>query len=220
MRAVRPAARAVRKVPAEPREEVQPLSPVDLEALIAAFGGRDRAICVLAGHLGLRPMEVRLVPWRNLTEDGLIVGRARTKRAAARTRVIAVPQATMLELKRWRLESGRPDGEAPVVGEMTDRALGLWGDKKLRPAIRRIAGREATLYTLRHTHASACHYAGFTVPEAAARLGHSGQVHLGIYAHVVGSLSGRARFADLDALIADARDQRTEAAPNGEAASV
>src|SRR5215218_3363438 len=73
------AARAVRKIPAEPRDEVRPLSPVELE--------------------------VRMVPWRNLTDDGLIVGRARTKRAAARTRVLALPAATALELKRWRLES-------------------------------------------------------------------------------------------------------------------
>ena len=49
------AARAVRKIPAEPRDEVRALAAVELEARIEAFTGRDRAIVVLAGHLGLRP---------------------------------------------------------------------------------------------------------------------------------------------------------------------
>jgi integrase len=101
-------ARAMRKVAAEPRDEVRPLSPIELEALIAAFDRRDRAITLFGGHLGLRPMEIRLAPWGNLTDAGLVVGRARTKRAAARTRVLALPAATALDLKRWRLESRAP----------------------------------------------------------------------------------------------------------------
>jgi hypothetical protein len=40
------------------------------------------------------------------------------------------------------------------------------------------AGRDgATLYTLRHSHASALHYAGFTPLEEAARMGY-GLAHL------------------------------------------
>jgi|SRR5829696_5135744 len=200
------AARAVRKIPAEPRDEVRPLSPVELEVLIAGFDGRDRAIAVLAGHLGLRPLEVRMVPWRNLTDDGLIVGRARTKRAAARTRVLALPAATALELKRWRLESGRPADDEPIIGPMTKGALVQWGWKRLQPAAARVTGRDdVTLYTLRHTHASACHYAGFTLPAAARRLGHGGALHLTTYAHVIDALEDKPRYADLDALITAAR---------------
>jgi hypothetical protein len=48
------------------------------------------------------------------------------------------------------------------------------------------------------------HYASFTAPEAAARLGHSLEVHRKHYAHVIETLSGT-RYADLDALIAAAR---------------
>jgi integrase len=64
-----------------------------------------------------------------------------------------------------------------------------------------------TLYTLRHAHASACHYAGFTVPAAARRLGHGGVLHLKTYAHVIDALEGKPRHADLDALIAGARSE-------------
>ena len=58
------AARVVRKIAAEPPQG-PPLAPVELEALIAGFDGRDRAIAVLAGHLGLRPLEVRMAPWES-----------------------------------------------------------------------------------------------------------------------------------------------------------
>ena len=149
-----------------------------------------------------------MAPWGNLTDDGLIIGRARTKRAAARTRVLALPAATALELKRWRLESGRRADDEPIVGPMTKSALVQWGWKRLQPAASRITGRDdVTLYTLRHTHASACHYAGFTVPAAARRLGHGGALHLTTYAHVIDALEGKPRHADLDALITAARSE-------------
>lgn len=63
---------------------------------------------------------------------------------------------------------------------------------------------DATVYTLRHSPASALRYCGFTVPEAARRMGHGGGLHLQTYAHVIESISGE-RYADLDALIAAAR---------------
>jgi hypothetical protein len=46
--------------------------------------------------------------------------------------------------------------------------------------------------------------AGFTLPEAARRLGHGPGLHLQTYAHVIDALDGK-RYADLDALIAAAR---------------
>ena len=156
-------------------------------------------------------MEIRLAPWGNLDDDALIVGRARAKRAAARTRVVALPSATSLELKRWRLESGRPSDDEPIVGPMTKSALVQWGWKKLQPTAKRLLGRDdVTLYTLRHTHASACHCAGFTVPAAARRLGHSPVLHVKTYAHVIDALEGKPRHADLDALIGGARAELSE----------
>ncbi len=200
-------ARALRKVPAEPSEEVKPLSPIELERLIAGVHGRDRAIVLLAGHLGLRPIEIRTAPWSALQAQTFTVGRSRTKRTASRTRVIAVPEITAREPKAWRLESGRPSDDQPIVGAMTANAIRLWGAKRLRPAVAAATnGRitDATVYTLRHTHASALHYAGFTPPEAADRMGHGLGLHWRTYAHVVAAISGT-RYDGLDALIASAR---------------
>lgn len=199
-------ARALRKVAAEPREEVRPLSPVELEHLVTGFTGRDRAIVLLAGHLGLRPLEVRSVRWGAFNGTTLTVGRTRTKRSAARTRVIAVPETTAREMKAWRLESGRPGDEEPII-DMTQNAMKLWARRVLRTAGTDATGRgDVTPYTLRHTHASALHYAGFTIPEAAGRLGHGAGLHVETYAHVIDALDGK-RYTNLDALIAAARTE-------------
>lgn len=197
---------SLRKVPAEQRDEVRALAPEQLEQLIGALAGRDRILVVLAGYFGLRPLEARMAAWAAVGDGTFTVGRARTKRSAARTRTLSGPDAAFHELRTWRMASGRPDAHEPIVGPMTASALNQWTWKVLQPVARSVLGEEITLYTLRHTHASALHYCGFTVPAAARRLGHGGPLHLRTYAHVIDALEGRPRYADLDALIAAARE--------------
>lgn len=115
------AARALRKVPADAGEEVRPLPPIELERLIGNLTGRDRAIVLLAGHLGLRPLEVRAVRWADFDGAHVMIGKARTKKTARRTRTIRVPDATAHALKAWRLQAGRPGDEEPIIGDMTGR---------------------------------------------------------------------------------------------------
>jgi integrase len=82
-----------------------------------------------------------------------------------------------------------------------------------RIAAAAIGRDDLTAYTLRHSHASALHYAGYTVVEAAARMGHTSSVHLGVYAHVL-DLGGE-RYPDLDALIMAARNPERDQAASG-----
>ena len=196
--------RGMRKVPADPTEDVKPLAPADLERLLARLDGRGLAIAMLAGHLGLRPLELRQVRWSDFDGATLTVSRARTKRSAARTRVVDVPAATARELRAWQLESGgRADD--PIIGPLGQDGLRLWAYKFLDPAARKATGRaDVTMYTLCHSHASALHYCGWTVPDAAERMGHSAVVHMGIYAHPI-KVIGAQRYRDLDDLIAEAR---------------
>ena len=75
---------------------------------------------------------------------------------------------------------------------MTQNAMKLWARRVLRTAGTDATGRgDVTPYTLRHTHASALHYAGFTIPEAAGRLGHGAGLHVETYAHVIDALDGK-----------------------------
>jgi excisionase family DNA binding protein len=196
--------RGMRKVPADPGEDVRPLAPAEVERIIDRLTGRGRAVALLAGHLGLRPLEIRQVRWSDFDGATLTISRARTKRSAARTRVIDVPAVTARELRAWQLESGGR-GDEPIVGPLGQDGLRLWAYKFLDPVARRATGRsDVTMYTLRHSHASALHYCGWTVPDAAERMGHSAVVHMGIYAHPI-KVIGAQRYRDLDDLIAEAR---------------
>jgi integrase len=196
--------RAVRK-PTPVRDEVRPLTPVQLETLIAALDGRDRIIVLLAGHLGLRPKELRSVPWRAFNDGTLLVGRAQTKATARRPRTIEVPRITAQELREWRLVSGRPDDDQPIIGQFGVEAIKSWTRQRFAPRVKAAIGRDdVTLYTLRHTHASLCHYAGLTVPEAARRLGHGPSLHITTYAHVIDGMQGQ-RYDGFDDLISVAR---------------
>ena len=174
--------------------------------MIASFEGRDRAIVLLAGHLGLRPLEVRAVRWGDLTGSTLMIGRSRTKKTARRTRTIRVSDVTARELKAWRMQAGRPADGEPIIGAVTANAMKCFGRGSLRRAAKAATGgrTDVTLYTLRHSHASACHYVGLTIPEAARRLGHGAGLHVETYAHVIDALDGR-RYDSRDALIAAAR---------------
>ena len=203
-------ARSLRKLPTEPRTEPRALAPRDLETLVDRFTGRARVIVVLGWHLGLRPIEIRLVSWSSFDGDTLTIGLHQTKPSVRHPRTITVPNDAARVLRAWRLESGGRD-EDPIVGPLSMEALRQWAYQHLKPAVRELTGHgdDIVTYTLRHSHASALHYAGFTVPEASKRLGHDAQTHLRHYAHVVESISGQ-RYADLDALIAAARSDSDE----------
>lgn len=196
--------RSLRRVAAQDTGPIATFSPAETEALIQRATDIDRAILVLGGHLGLRPYELRRVPWERLRGAKLALAKADVK-PGTQPRVIDVPAASLTALKEWRLQAGRPDDSKPIVG-LTSRNMNEWNKR-----LRRLAGRDdITAYTLRHSHASALHYASFTIPKAAERMGHTPLVHWRHYAHVLDALDGQ-RYPDLDALIAAARNpERSE----------
>lgn len=196
--------RSLRKHPVPRKPGVVPFEPWQVEALLDRFTGRSRVLVALGWHLGLRPIEIRSVTWDGFTGDTLTIRADQTKKGAARDRTIAVPTETARALRAWRLESGGRDGD-PIVGSLSEEALRQWGYQHLKPAAKALGRIDDTVvYTLRHSHASALHYAQHTIAEASQRMGHDPQTHLKHYAHVVEGISGR-RYASLDELIAEAR---------------
>lgn len=196
--------RSLRKLPAPPRTPVRPFTPAELETLLDTFTGRGRIIVVLAWRLGLRPIEIRRVTWDGFNGETFTIRADQTKRSAAWARTITVDRETARELRAWQLASGGRDDDL-IVGPLSEEALRQWAYQHLQPAAKRLTGRaDVVTYTLRHSHASALHYASYTVPEAAERMGHSAVKHLDTYAHPIKALGGQ-RYADLDALIAAAR---------------
>ena len=194
-------ARSVRNVPADSAGDITIFAPVELERLIAGLSGRDKAIALLGGHLGLRPIEIRLVPWDAFHGETLAISASRTKRTAMRPRVIPIPKVTERELRAWQLESGGR-GSDPIIGEMTPNAVKLWARRHLPDGYR--------VTDLRHSHATACHYVTtLALPAILRRLGHKQQAHFQHYATVIDEIeaTGGARYESLDALIEHARAQ-------------
>ena len=195
-------ARSMRVIKGDPIAPVRPLEPIEVEALIAATTGRDRAMIILGGYFGLRPIEIRRVTWSRLRGDTLTIAKTDTK-ASATPRTITGPNVGITALKTWRLESGRPGDDVPIIG-MSARNANQWNVYLRRFAREAIDRTDLTAYTLRHSHASALHLCGFTVPRAAQRMGHTSNEHLSTYAHV---LEATDRYADLDDMIAAARTE-------------
>lgn len=196
--------RSLRKLPAPPKIPVHPFAPAEIEALIAGFTGRGRIITVLGGRLGFRPIEIRSVTWDGFAGDTFTIRADQTKRSAAWARTMTVDRETARELRAWQLQSGGRDDDL-IVGPLSEETLRQWAYQHLKPAAKALTGRtDVVTYTLRHSHASALHYASFTVPEAAERMGHSAVKHLDTYAHPIKAIGGQ-RYADLDALVAAAR---------------
>jgi hypothetical protein len=199
--------RSMQKVARGPRAPIVVLAPAELDALIRYATGCDRAILVLGGYYGLRPIEIRQVPWGRLHDDRLAIEQIDTK-SSAKPRMIAGPASAASLLKAWRLEAGRPADTEPIVG-LSARNMNEWNGR-LRRLVRETLGRDIEhlrTNSLRDTHASLLHYASYTVPEAAARMGHTTAVHWQHYARVIEALSGQ-RHPSLDALIRAAREVR------------
>ena len=106
-------ARALRKVPRDAAEDVDPLAPVELERLIAGLTAATEPSSLLGGHLGLRPLEIRCAPWGAFNGSTLVIGRSRTKRTAARTRTIAVPDVPRGSSRRGGSSPGVPVTASP-----------------------------------------------------------------------------------------------------------
>ena len=197
----------------------RPLAPVEMEAIIAAFTGRDRIIALLLGHCGLRPIEARPGP----------VGRAARRHADHPGRPDQAHGRLRPDHHRARRDacaSCAAGGWSPACPATMSRSSARWphrrfydwGRTELKPpSRRRSAARDGvTPYLLRHTHACVAALLRVHAPGAAERMGHAATEHLSTYAHVVKALEGQPHHADLDALIAAAR---ADLAARAEAAS-
>jgi integrase len=198
--------RSMKKPRRDPRQLVVRFEPIEVDALIAATTGRDRAIMVLGGWLGLRPIEIRLAPWARLHDGRFTIEQEDTK-PSAKPRTITVPAAAAHALREWRLEAGRPGDDEPIIG-LDARQMNYWNTTLKRVVGDTLNGArdgKLTTYSLRHSHASMLHYAGFSTPRAAERMGHTAVEHLHTYARVLDGL-GDQRWPDLDTLIAATRE--------------
>jgi integrase len=223
----------VRK-PTVAKPAVTPLAPASIEAIAWHVPSQiDQVLVYLIAYAGLRPEEALALQWRHIRKgtilveqkniDGEIVVGQKTKRPP---RTVDLLKPLAQDLAAYRLASGRPDDLALVVAHDGQP----WQDhdyRNWRRRVFRLGARDAGLtnpgpwtkedpyqgprpYDLRHSFASLrIHEGELSIPDLASQMGHSPQMLLNTYSHVIAELKGQ-RKIKADAQIARARAALTK----------
>jgi integrase len=139
----------------------------------ATSSPRDAALISVLAYAGLRPAEALALQWRDIREQTILVERAislgeekDTKTAAHRTVRVLPPLA--VDLREWRLRSGRP-GENTLIfpsGAGTPWTLAAyqsWRRRAFKRAIEAAGLEHGRPYDLRHSFASLLLHEGRSV---------------------------------------------------------
>ena len=200
--------RSVRAPRAPLRDEVRPLAPASVEALRAVLGYRDAVLVSLMAYAGLRPAEAFGLLWGAVQDRTLVVNAQKT----GKRRTVALLAPLAADLREWRMASGRPADDAPVIpasdGQpMTPNGFNRWRGRVYGPALKRAGLPHARPYDLRHSFASLLLHEGCSVIHVARQLGHGAGLTLGTYGHVIDDLDGQHVSAE-DAIAAARGDVR------------
>jgi integrase len=197
--------RLVRKAAPVASEEVRPLAPLTVERIRGVLRPRDRQFVSLLAYSGLRPQEARALRWAHVRERTLIVYAPKTRRHNPRPRSVRLLGPLAQELREWRLQSGRPTENAPVVpghdgGEWSENGYEQWITRVWAPALERVGIGYQRPYDCRHSFASLLIHEGRSIVYVARQLGHSTAVCMGTYAHVIEELEDAPRVSAEDAI--------------------
>jgi integrase len=170
-------------------------------------------VSVLA-YAGLRPHELRALRWGDIGATNLVV-RETGKTGARSVRLLAPLRQ---DLAGYRMKLGRPDDGEFIFpaerehdgsgGEWTANGINKWGRRVLRPAAEALGRSDVTAYYLRHSFASLLAHEGRSVVYIAEQLGHSPDLSVRVYQHVLTEFEDAPRL-DAETAIRQAR----EAAP-------
>ena len=210
-------ARLVRKASATAREEVRPLAPATVEAVRILLAPRHAIFVSLLAYAGLRPQEALTLRWGHVLESTLIVHASKTRRHRQQPRTVRQLAPVAQDLREWRLASGRPDPDRPVIvgqngEEWTEVGYEQWRAKVWRKALGRAGVPYQRPYDLRHSFASLLLHEGRSVIYVARQLGHGAQLTLRTYGHVIDELDVAPRISAEDA-IRLARESVSEKCP-------
>lgn len=219
------AQRLVRKAPPTPRDEVRPLAPKTVErvrAKLRAGAGRDHpftrhdvdrlrerdaTLVSLLAYAGLRPQEARELRWAHVQERTLVVHAPKTRRHRAQPRTVRLLAPLEQDLRQWRLASGCPGGDRPVIpaldgNVMSHNAFEMWRDRAWTAALQRAGVPYQRPYVLRHSFASLLLHEGRSVIYVARQLGHGASLTMATYGHVIDELEDAPRISAEDAILA------------------
>ena len=180
---------------------------------------RDRQFVYLLAFAGLRPQEARALRWGHVGERTLTVHAPKTRWHSSQPRSVRVLAPLAQELREWRLLSGRPDDDHPVIPafngngtfvdhdkEWTENGYELWITRVWTTALTQGDLPYQRPNDLRHSFASLLLHEGRSVIYVARQLGHSAQLTMRTYRHVIEELDDAPRISAEDAIAAARRD--------------
>ncbi|HEX5923889.1 MAG TPA: tyrosine-type recombinase/integrase [Baekduia sp.] len=194
--------RTVRAPRAPMHAEVRPLAPASVEALRAVLSHRDAVLVSLLAYAGLRPGEARTLRWGHVQERTLVIGAPKT----GKRRTVRLLDPLAADLRAWRMASGRPADDQPVIPRPSDgavmsaRSFNDWRGATFGPALTAAGLAGARPYDLRHSFASLLLHEGRSVIYVARQLGHNARYTLGTYGHVIDELDGQPQVSAEDAI--------------------
>jgi integrase len=199
--------KAVKKPPAKRERAVLCLAPTEVEAIRAELLARGKLYAAtmvsLVAYQGLRVPEellalecrhVRrntlLIEQRNI--DGRIIGGQKVR--GFHPRAIDLLDPVRRDVRKHMLAHGiregllfpRRDGRPWRLHDYQN-----WRRRTWHPARSEVGIKNLPPYDLRHAFASLQIRAGMSIPELAEQMGHSPQMTVGTYAHVIRELKGQ-----------------------------
>jgi integrase len=136
----------------------------------------------------------------------LVIGAAKT----GKRRTVRLLEPLAQDLREWRLASGRPDDEAPVIprpsdgGVMSPKSFNVWRGDVFAPALEAAGLGRARPYDLRHSFASLLLHEGRSVIDVARQLGHDARLTLSTYGQIIDELADQPRL-EAEAAVSVAR---------------
>jgi integrase len=199
--------RLVRKAAPAATREVRPLAPASVEAIRACVRPRDAIFVSLLAYAGLRPQEARALTWAHVQDRTLIVHAPKTRRHRTAPRSVRLLAPLAQDLREWRLLSGRPGDDQPVIpahdgGAWTEVGYEQWIARTWAAALQAAGLEYQRPYDCRHSFASLLLHEGRSVIYVARQLGHSAQLTMRTYGHVIEELDDAPRISAEDAIAA------------------
>jgi integrase len=192
--------RLIRKPTAKRERVVRPLAPATVEAMRRWLLDRNRErdavlLCVLA-YAGVRPSEALALTFGDVCERTLLVERSLGPDGSIRrTKTGQIRSVRLLAPLREDLIAWRKDSPATELLFPTRRGTAWdeddwrnWRDRVYAPAAEAAGLTGTRPYDLRHSAASLWLHEGRTIIEVATWMGHSGQMALSTYLHVMSEL--------------------------------
>jgi integrase len=168
----------------------------------------------------VRPQEARALRWKHVGDRTLVVHAPKTRRHSTQPRSVKLLAPLAQDLREWRMLSGRPGDDAPVMPafngngtrpdfsrEWTEVGYEQWIGHVWASALESAGVAYQRPYDCRHSFASLLFHEGRSVVYVARQLGHSVAVCMRTYAHVIEELDDAPRISAEDAI----RAARTDA---------